>query len=73
MRIRYVILLQLLTIVLFTYICRNKIDDAYLEGVADGLAIAKKYVGDRDKVCSAWLFNTNIREAKSRICGGKKT
>jgi len=72
MRIRYVILLQLLTIVLFTYICRNKIDDAYLEGVADGVAFAVKYPSQTDKVCSAWLFQTSLKEAKNRMCGGKK-
>lgn len=74
MRLRYVLLLQLFTIVLFTYISRSKVDEAYLDGVTDGLSLAKKYITDRDKdkACSAWLFQTNIKEAKAKICGGKK-
>lgn len=74
MRLRYVILLQLITTFSLTYVYRSKLEDTYLDGVADGLSLAKKYVADRekDKVCSAWLFQTNIKEAKNRICGGKK-
>lgn len=29
-------------------------------------------VADLDKQCSAWLFDTNMKEAKKKICGGKK-
>ncbi len=27
---------------------------------------------DINKQCSAWLFETNMKEAKKKICGGKK-
>jgi len=74
MRLRYVILLQLITTFSLTYVYRSKLEDTYLDGVSDGLVLAKKYVTDKEKdsVCSAWLFQTNIKEAKNRICGGKK-
>ena len=26
---------------------------------------------EKDKICSAWLFETNFKESKKRICGGK--
>jgi len=74
MRLRYVILLQIITMFSLTYVYRSKLEDTYLDGVSDGLVLAKKYVTDKEKdsVCSAWLFQTSIKEAKNRICGGKK-
>jgi len=72
MRLRYVILLQIITALSLTYLYKSKLNDTYLRGVADG-ATAEKSQYHTDKVCSAWLFNTNLKEAKSRICGGKRT
>lgn len=71
MKLRYVILFQLLTISLCIYTAREKIDQAYLDGVQDGVTVAKKYVMDRDKVCPGWLFQSNLKEAKVKICGKK--
>jgi hypothetical protein len=57
---------------LFAYITKAKMEESYLDGVADGVIVSKKYAMDRDKVCPAWLFQTNLREAKTKICGGKR-
>lgn len=72
MRLRYVLILQLSTMLLFSYIANAKVEASYLDGVADGIIASKKYVMDKDKVCPAWLFQTSLKEAKAKICGGKK-
>ncbi len=72
MRLRYVLMLQLFTMLLFGYVTKYKVEEAYLDGVADGVVVSKKYAIDKDKVCPAWLFQTSLKEAKAKICGGKK-
>ena len=71
MKLRYVLLFQILTCTIAYYTAKEKIDEAYVEGVYDGVTAAKKFVIDKDKVCPGWLFQSNLREAKAKICGRK--
>jgi soluble cytochrome b562 len=49
---------------LFSSIATTKAQEAYRKGYRDGFnALAV------DNQCAAWLMNSNIKEAKSRICG----
>ncbi len=72
MKLRYFIAIQLVTCLAFYYKAKEKIDEAYLEGVNDGIWVTKKNILDKDKVCPGWLFQSNLKEAKAKICGGKK-
>lgn len=65
------ILLQLVTIALGVYLAKEEISKAYVAGVKAGIAASDKYVVDHDKVCPGWLFKTNLKEARVRICGKK--
>mgnify|MGYP006278524799 CR=1 FL=1 len=69
MRLRYVLLLQILTCLVAYHMATKRIDEAYVEGVSDGVTAAKKFVMDKDKVCPGWLFQSNLKEAKAKICG----
>lgn len=71
MKFRYFLIIQLITGFSCYYIATKRIDEAYLEGVQDGITVAKKYVLDKDKVCPGWLFQSNLKEAKAKICGKK--
>jgi hypothetical protein len=49
---------------LFSGLVTDRVQASYKKGYRDGfnsLAI--------DSQCSAWLMNSNMKEAKSRICG----
>jgi len=45
-------------------------ESRYEEGFEAGRLQATK--SDINKACVAWLFETNFKEAKKKICGGKK-
>ncbi len=45
----------------------TRINYAYDRGYREGLAAQDIKV--RDQQCIQWMFNTNIKEAKKRICG----
>lgn len=72
MKLRYFIIIYIVTCIVCYYVAKKRVDAAYLEGVQDGIAVAKKYVLDKDKVCPGWLFQSSLKEAKAKICGGKK-
>lgn len=44
-------------------------ESRYEEGFEAGRLQATK--SDINKACVAWLFETNFKEAKKKICGGK--
>lgn len=71
MKFRYFVIIQLITGLSCYYIAKQRIDEAYLEGVQDGVIAAKRYAVDKDKVCPGWLFQSNLKEAKAKICGKK--
>ncbi len=71
MKLRYFIAIQTITCLVCYFTAKQKIDEAYLTGVQDGITVAKKYVMDRDKVCPGWLFQSTLKEAKVKICGKK--
>ena len=48
----------------------KRIDEAYEQGVQAGKLQAP--VQDINKQCVQWFFETNLRQAKKQICGGKK-
>jgi hypothetical protein len=64
MRVLTYVIAFLGAIWLFSSIAATKAHEAYRKGYRDGfnsLAI--------DSQCSAWLMNSDLKEAKSRICG----
>lgn len=63
MRVLTYVIAFLGAIWLFSSIAATKAQESYRKGYRDGfnsLAI--------DSQCSAWLMNSNIKEAKERIC-----
>ena len=45
-------------------IYRQAFDTGYVAGKAEKTALKL----DEDKICTAWFFNTNFKEAKRRMC-----
>jgi hypothetical protein len=43
----------------------SRVQKAYYQGYSDGLRAAPR---PQDGQCAAWLFETNIKDAKRRIC-----
>ncbi len=43
-------------------------DEGFTAGVAS-VPAAKAHKPDLDATCSAWLFSTNLKRAKQKICG----
>lgn len=72
MKLRYFLLIHIATCVAAYYVAKVRINEAYITGVQDGVALTKKYVVDTDKVCPGWLFQSNMKEVKVRVCGGKR-
>lgn len=53
-------------------VSERRVEKAYEHGFQAGKHQAPVPVQDANKQCVQWLFVTNLREAKQRICGGKK-
>jgi hypothetical protein len=47
-----------------SFVLTTRVQSAYNAGFRDG-----KNAFTIDSQCSAWLMNSNMKEAKSRICG----
>lgn len=49
---------------------KEQVSRIYVMAFADGIAAAPK--SNLDKQCVAWLFETNIKSARQRVCGKSK-
>lgn len=48
--------------------------DSYNKGFQDGYEARREFEKTekgRDAVCAAWMFESNFKEAKARICKGR--
>ena len=73
------IILEMIIIISATFLLTHFITQReYERGFKDGVLSVPKPTPNpsvsllqKDQICSAWLFQTNIKQAKKRICGGR--